>query len=108
MFDHLLIEIHVMYICQLFNVSILVMHTKGQLISKCPFGVIVSTKIPTKFIIFWFNLFLETMAEILKKAITAKTMITFAIRVAFYVWKDNGSTNDIRHENAYNTHRTAE
>ena len=22
--------------------------TKGQLISKCPFGVIVSTKIPTK------------------------------------------------------------
>ena len=36
--------------------------SKGQLISKCPFGVIVSTKIPTKFLSkyflnFWFNLF---------------------------------------------------
>ena len=54
---------------------------KGQLISKCPFSVMVSTKIPTKnflglfFLIiwklfyqglFWFDLFLEAGAEILK------------------------------------------
>ena len=30
------------------NIGIVGYDTKGQLISKCPFGVIVWTKIPTK------------------------------------------------------------
>ena len=31
------------------NLSVKIVNFKGQLISKCPFGVIVWTKIPTKF-----------------------------------------------------------
>ena len=47
--------------------------SKGQLILKCPFGVFKSPKRPTKFyfdsltLLFWFDLFLEARAEILKK-----------------------------------------